>query len=449
MSPTPPAAIAMLDDTAPPQAGDVVYARIRRLLIPFMFLLYVFGYLDRINIGFAALSLQRDRNLSEMGYAVGSGIFFVGYFLFEVPSNLILSRIGARKWIARIMLTWGVLACAMVAIRGPWSFGILRVALGAAEAGFFPGMVLYLTYWFPSAQRARAIASFLTATAIAGAIGAPISWACLKLGGAMGLTGWQWLFLLEGLPSVLLGFAVLAWLPNGPRDARWLNDQERDWLESELITDRQTGPATQSHSFAEALRDGRLWLLTAIYFFLMSGLYGFSFYAAKILKASAPKWDDARVVLWCAIPYTVAATCMVAIARHSDRTNERRWHVAGPAFIAALGLVLGAFAPTPSTTVATLSLAAIGIWGVLGTFWTLPTSFLRGTAAAGGIAVINSIGCLAGFATPWMIGTLKERTGSFGPGMIGVAVMMSAGGLLVLTIRSSPRQAGKPGPTEL
>lgn len=423
----------------PASFGEVIeesriFAKITRILVPFMFLLYVVGYLDRINVGFAALTMKADLRLSEKAYGFGAGFFFIGYFLFEVPSNLILERVGARRWIARIMVTWGFIACGMMFIRGAVSFNSLRFLLGAAEAGFFPGMVLYLTYWYPAKRRAKAMSVFLTSTAIAGVIGAPVSAICLKMNGVGQLAGWQWLFLLQGLPSIVLGVIVLFYLPDGPHRAKWLSESEKNWLNEHLDTARAVSAHQHRLTLSDALRDSRLWLLSAIYFLLISGLYTFSLWAPAVLKKAVPSLSDPQVSLLLAIPYGVASIGMVLIGHHSDQTGERHWHIVVPALLGCLGLVATAFAHTAPVALGTLSIAALGIWGTLGTFWTLPTSFLRGSAAAGGIAIVNSLGCLSGFVAPYAIGLSRERSGGFAAGLIGVGFTVLCGGLLVLCV---------------
>jgi ACS family tartrate transporter-like MFS transporter len=434
--PAPPPAVA-LEYASPPSVidADRLFARITWLLIPFMFLLYVVGYLDRINIGSAALTMKQDLSLTETQYGFGAGIFFLGYFLLELPSNLILERVGARRWIARIMLTWGVIASAMMFVRGPISLSWMRFLLGAAEAGFFPGMVLYLTYWFPAERRAKAMSSFFVATAIAGVIGGPVSAACLKMGGTAGLTGWQWVFLLEGLPSIALGVAVLFILPDGPHEARWLQPAEREWLIEHLREEKARLPAHSKHDLVGAMKDWRLWLLSVVYFLLMAGLYTFGFLAPAVLKDMAPGWSNSRIALLAAIPYVAASVSMVVVARHSDHTGERTWHSALSAFVACAGFVFTAFSHGPATCLIGLTIGAIGVWAMFGTFWALPTEFLQGTAAAGGIALINSIGCLNGWAAPVLVGKLKDMTHHYTAGLLAVAGCLLCSGLLVLLIR--------------
>jgi ACS family tartrate transporter-like MFS transporter len=349
-----------------------------------MFILYIVAYLDRVNIGFAALQMNRDLALSASVYGLGAGVFFISYFLFEVPSNLIMERVGARVWIARIMISWGLISAGMMFTQGAASFYTLRFLLGAAEAGFFPGMILYLTYWFPERERAQAVALFMTANALAGVVGGPLSGALLTMDEMGGLGGWQWMFLLEGLPAVALGFVVLLWLPNGPQDARWLTDPERRWLQQRLAAER----AGQSHNrltVLQVISNGRVWHFSILYFALVVGLYSISFWLPQILKGLSGS-SDFVVGLLSALPFVVAAIGMVWIGHHSDRHAERRWHVALPALGAAAGLALSALAASPLFALVATSLAALGIWGALGPFWAMPTAVLSGSAAAAGLA---------------------------------------------------------------
>jgi ACS family tartrate transporter-like MFS transporter len=412
------------------QDPAALVARIRWRLIPFMFLLYIVAYLDRVNIGFASLQMNDDLGLSASVYGFGAGIFFIGYFLFEVPSNLIMERVGARIWIARIMITWGLISAGMMFTRGPASFYLLRFLLGVAEAGFFPGMILYLTYWFPAAERARAVALFMTANATAGIVGGPVSGALLSMHGTGGLAGWQWLFLLEGIPAIVLGVIVLAYLPNGPDDARWLTDAERLILQARLAADH-AGRTDVGHTTLQVLRDGRVWVFSLLYFALVVSLYGVSFWLPQILKSLSGS-SNLVVGVLSACPFIVAAIGMVWIGRHSDRHRERRWHVAIPALAGALGLVLSGLISQPAVALASLSLAALGIWGALGPFWAMPTSLLAPSAAAAGIAWINSVGNLGGFVGPSAIGFIKDATGGFGAAMGALAASLVAAAVIAL-----------------
>lgn len=417
---------------APPD--DVALAKARWRLLPLLFLLYVVAYLDRINVGFAALQMNAAVGLSAAAYGLGAGVFFVSYTLFEVPSNLILERVGARLWIARIMITWGAVSSAMMFVRGEVSFYTLRFLLGAAEAGFFPGMILYLTYWFPATERARATAYFMTATALSGLVGGPVSGALLAMDGLLGLGGWQWMFLVEGVPAILLGFVVLAWLPDRPAGARWLSPEERTALAARLQAEDARHGHGRHHTLGAALRAGRVWLLAVLYFTIVIGLYGISFWLPQILQGQSD-WSDVRVGVASALPYLAAAVGMVIVAAHSDRTGERRWHVACCTWTAAAGFALASRTSTAPASLAALSLAAVGVWGAFGPFWTLPAAFLSGTAAAGGIALVNSVGNIGGFAGPYVLGFVRDRTGRFEAGLLVLATVLALGGLLALAAR--------------
>jgi ACS family tartrate transporter-like MFS transporter len=415
-------------------------SKARRRIIPFLFLLYVVAYLDRVNVGFGALDMNRDLGFSAAVYGFGSGVFFLSYTLLEVPSNLLLARIGARVWIARIMVTWGLVASAMAFVNSAGMFYALRFVLGAAEAGFFPGIIFYLTRWFPARERGRTISLFMTATAMAGVIGAPLSSALLRLEGVWGLHGWQWLFIIEGLPAVLLAPIVLRYLTERPEDAEWLSPDQRSWLAREMAHEHaQTAGAHVK--FGDAVRSVRLWALALVYFGLVMAFYGVSFWLPQIVQA-AGTLSSATVVLLTAIPYVVATAGMVIVGVHSDRTGERRWHVALPALIGAAGLVLTVLVPpTVGTSLTTLSIAAFGVWSALGPFWTMPAAFLRGTAAAGGIAVVNSVGNLGGFVGPSFVGYVRALSGGFGGGLLALAAGLVIAAIIVISIEESKAES--------
>jgi ACS family tartrate transporter-like MFS transporter len=407
-------------------------AKSRRRLIPFLFLLYIVAYLDRINVGFAALQMNEALGFSATTYGLGAGIFFLSYVVFEVPSNLILARIGARLWIARIMITWGLVSAGMMFVRSASGFYALRFLLGLAEAGFFPGIIFYFTQWFPARERARTIATFMTATLTAGVIGAPISGALLGVHG-FGLAGWQWLFLLEGLPAVVLGIVVLFLLPDGPRDASWLSGREREAILAQLREDER--PGDSSHTLGEALTSGRVWLVAIVHFCLIAiTLYGIGFWMPQILK-TASGGSNFEVGLLSAIPYAAGAVAMVLAGRHSDRTGERRWHVAIAAAVSAAGLVLTTMVSGAAALVMTFSLAMIGLAAIFGPFWALATVTARGAGAAAAIALINSIGNIGGFVGPYLLGAINDATHSFAYGFLAIAALMLTGGALVLTVR--------------
>ncbi|HKT60338.1 MAG TPA: MFS transporter [Gemmatimonadales bacterium] len=419
-------------------AGDpsaATLARVSRRLIPFLLLLYILNFLDRVNVGFAALEMNRDLGFGPEVYGFGAGVFFIGYCLFEVPSNLVLYRTGARLWIARIMVTWGLAASAMMLVHTPSSFYALRFLLGVAEAGFFPGIIFYLTYWYPAPERARAYARFLAAIPVCGVIGGPISGALLGLDGRLGLQGWQWLFVLEGIPSVLVGLAVLWLLPDRPRDARWLRPEERAWLEERVEAERAQGGPTHAASLGRALGNPMVWWLGLSYFLLIVPLYGFALWLPQLIKASGD-FTNFEVGVITAIPYAVAAVGMVLVGRRSDRTGERHLHLAFPAVAGALGFFAVTRSGHPALLVAALSLTAFGVLGWLGPFWALPTAFLREQAAAGGIALINSMGAFGGFVGPYLIGRVKQSTGEFTPGLLLLAGSLVAAVVVVGGIRA-------------
>ena len=409
---------------------EKLYARVGRRLLPFLFLCYVVAYLDRVNVGFAKLQMQADLALSDTVYGLGAGIFFLGYFLFEVPSNLLMLRVGARRWIARIMATWGLLSAAMMFTDSPASFYVMRFLLGVAEAGFFPGVILYLTYWYPAQRRARIVAIFMSGVAVAGVVGGPLSgWIMSFFAGKAGLAGWQWLFLLEGLPAVALGVLTLAVLDDGIDDATWLEDGEKALLKQELARDGEPrAPWGLRHVFGS----GRVWILALVYFLLVMGLYGVGFWLPQLIRNSGVR-DVLDIGLLTAIPYGIAALAMIAAARHSDRSGERRWHVALAAFAGAGGLLVSTYyANHPALALAALSVATAGILSALPVFWSVPTALLGGSAAAAGIAMINSLGNLAGFVSPYLVGAIKDATHSTANGMLLLAASLAAGGVLVL-----------------
>ena len=413
-------------------------ARVSRSLIPFLIFLYILNFLDRVNVGFAALEMNRDLGFGPEVYGFGAGVFFLSYCLFEVPSNLVLYRTGARIWIARIMVSWGLVASAMMFVHTPGSFYALRFLLGVAEAGFFPGIIYYLTFWYPAPERARAYAWFLAAIPVCGVIGGPISGALLTLDGRLGLQGWQWLFLLEGIPSVLVGVAVLVLLPDRPRDARWLQPAERAWLEERMASERAHRPLPHGGSLRRTLGNPMVWWLGLSYFLLIVPLYGFALWLPQLVKASGD-FSNFEVGVITAIPYAVAAVGMVLMGRRSDRTGERHLYIALPAVAGALGFLMITRTGSTELLVTALSLTAFGVVGWLGPFWALPTAFLREQAAAGGIALINSMGAFGGFVGPYLIGRVKERTGEFTPGLLLLAGFLLAAVVVVVGVRAGAR----------
>ena len=394
---------------------EAVLARVTARLIPLLFGCYVIAYIDRINVGFAKLHLQAvlgvDPGVFSSVYGLGAGLFFVGYFLFEIPSNLILQRVGARLWIARIMIVWGLISMGFMFLKGVTMFYVMRFLLGAAEAGFFPGVILYLTYWYPARERARTVALFALGGVVAGVVGSPISGALLGLDGVWGLAGWQWLFFLEAVPAVLMGFVVLLVLPNGPQEARWLSEREKACIQACLRAEASGADSSQHHRLKDVFTSGHIWLLCLLYFLMNIGSYGYEMWLPTIVKGLSGQ-SDAVVGVINAVPYFVAGVVMLLFGRHSDRTGERRGHVALAATSAAVGFALAAWLENPWLAMAGLTLAFAGLKSTLGPFWAMSTAFLSGTAAAGGIALINSVGNLGGFFGPYLVGVIKDATGS-------------------------------------
>lgn len=416
-------------------AGHATIERVIRRLIPFIFLCYVVAYIDRVNIGFATAELQRDLGLSDAAYGLGGGLFFLGYCLFEIPSNLILDRVGARLWIARIMIVWGLVSMAMMFVVGQWSFYAMRVLLGIAEAGFFPGMVLYLTYWIPATERARAGALFMTAAPVAVLVGAPLSESLLALDGWLGLAGWQWLFLVEGLPAVVLGVIALVFLTDRPEQAQWLRASEREWLGRTMAQERAARESHHRGSHLAALLNGRVLLICFIYFLNTLVTYGVFLWLPRILR-DASGYRGASLSAITSIPFVVALIGMVLIGRHSDRTRERKWHVAVCALTGAAGLLLAAAAGNNvPLIVLSFALSQLGQRSVQGVFWAIPPIFLGGTAAAAGIALINSVGNLGGFVGPTVMGWLRGSSGTYASGLLVLASALILEAVLVVSLK--------------
>jgi MFS family permease len=377
---------------------STAYHKVDVRLLPFLFLCYILAYLDRVNVGFAKLQMLKELSMSDAAFAAGAGIFFIGYFFFEVPSNVLLKKFGARMWIARIMISWGVISACMIFVKGEWSFYGMRFLLGLAEAGFFPGVIFYLTLWYPSKLRASRTAWFVAAIAVSGVVGNPVSgWIMDKLSGAMNLAGWQWLFLSEGIPSVIVGIWVIFYLDSSIEEAKWLTAEDKALLTTNLIAeDKQK----TDHKLADAFKSGKVWVLCAIYFTLMIGLYGIAFWLPTIVKAFGIK-GYLGVGLITAIPYGVAVIGMILLSAHSDKTGERRLHYVFNVTVGAIGLVLsGVFASNPVLAIVFLSIGTLGVIGSMPLFWPLPSAFLAGTAAAAGIGIVNSVGNLGGYFGP-------------------------------------------------
>ncbi len=417
-----------------------VISRVNRRLVPFAFLCYVVAYIDRVNVGFAAQALQRDLHLSDTAYGFGAGLFFFGYCLFEVPSNLILERVGARWWIARIMIVWGFVSIGMMFVTGPRSFYAVRILLGIAEAGFFPGFVLYLTYWIPSADRARTGALFMMAAPVSIIIGAPVSEALLALDGRLGLHGWQWLFAVEGLPAVVLGVLALWVLTDRPEQATWLPAADREWLTRTMNAEHALRKDIGHASLTRTLASGRVWLLCAVYFMNTSVTYGIFLWLPKMLRETSGAGGFSLSGMT-ALPFTAALIAMVLVGRHSDRTGERKLHVAACAVTASVGLLLAAASQHNIwLLVLSFTLSQMGQRSVLSVFWAIPPLFLGGTGAAAGIGLINAIGNLGGAAGPSMMGWLRESTGGYVGGLLVLAAVLIVEAIAVSLLRL-PRPA--------
>ena len=428
-------AIATTDADANAQLGRATLAKVGWRLLPFLLLLYIVAWIDRVNIGVAALQMKPDLGLSDTVFGFGAGIFFAGYFLFEVPSNLILVRVGARFWIARIMITWGILSVLMMFVQGPTSFYVLRFLLGVAEAGFLPGIIYYLGSWFPGAERARAVSWFMVAIPLASVIGQPLSGLLLELDGWHGLQGWHWLFLLEGLPAVALGFVVLAYLPDSPDKAKWLAPTERKWLTERIGAEQRTAQVRHgSGGWSTAFSHPTVWLLALVLFACQTGNYGLQFWIPQIVQGLSG-YGNLTTSMIAALRYAAAAVGMILIGRSSDRTGERLLHVAIPSAIAGVAFIVGAQFMLLLPAMIALTIASVGDLGTRGPFWALPTRFLTGSAAAAGIALINTCASLGGFFGPLAIGFLRDRTGggnAAGLVVLGVLMLLAAVGALGL-----------------
>ncbi|WP_111892455.1 MFS transporter [Acinetobacter sp. MB5] len=414
-----------------------VLRKITWRIVPFIMLLYLIAYIDRVNLGFAALTMKQDLGFSSSVLGFGAGIFFLGYFLFEVPSNIILHKVGARLWIARVMLTWGLIAGGMAFVHSTTSFYVMRFLLGVAEAGFFPGIILYLSYWFPARHRAGVIALFMAAAPIATAIGSPISAALLEMHGLLNLAGWQWMFLLEAVPALILGVVVFFYMTDHPEKATWLAADEKAWLIQTMQQEHQQKQTHQHHSIIRGLTNPKVLALACVYFGTSAGLYTLGIWAPQIIKDLGV--SAMTVGFLNAIPPILSVIAMILWSRHSDRTGERTWHVALACLIAVAGLVIATQTHNALGLIAALSIVNIGISCSKPPLWSMPTMFLSGTAAATGIATINSIGNLGGFAGPAMIGWIKDQTGSFNGGLYFVAGLLVLSTVLTLILSATHR----------
>ena len=410
--------------------GAALYAKVAWRIMPILFIGYIVAYLDRVNVGFAKLQMMADLHFSDAVYGLGSGIFFVGYFLFEVPSNIILHKVGARRWICRVLVVWGFVSALTAFVHTPWQFYGARAILGIAEAGFFPGMVLYLTYWFPSQRRARMMALLMAGNPVSGIIGGPLSGFIMeRFAGGYGLAGWQWLFITEAAPAIVLGFLILFYLNDRVADAHWLSDSEKAELSAEIGA--EAGSKTHN-TIGSVFVSARVWLMCAILFGIIMGSYAIGFWQPTIIGQTGVN-DPFDIGLLTMLPYTLALISMIVVGRHADSTRERRWHVVCPVLLAACGFILCTQAGASTTiAMAGLIMAVVGIVTALPMFWSLPTSFLGGSAAAAGIALINCTGNLAGFVSPTVIGFLKSYTGTLNSGLFLVTACLVGAALLIV-----------------
>jgi MFS transporter, ACS family, tartrate transporter len=406
--------------------------KVLRHLIPLAIVCYFVNYLDRVNLSFAALEMNKDLGFTATVYGFGAGVFFIAYFLLETPSNLILVRVGARRWIARIMFTWGLLSGAMAFVQGETSFYIIRFLLGAAEAGFFPGMLFYLSLFFPAAYRGRMVSTFMVATAFSAVFGAPVSSLILYMNGFGGLKGWQWVFIAEAVPALIMSIIILVFLKDSPSEASWLDDDERAWLVARQAAERRQREAVHNLSVLQVLHNPRVVALGLSGFGIAYSTYGIVYFLPQIVKAFG--LTNMQTGLVSAIPFLVAAVGMIWYGRRSDRSMERRSHCAIAFLTCALGLVATALLPSPTLRLIALCVAAFGAWSTLPVFWSMPTAFLSGAAAAAGVAYINSIANIAGFVGPFVMGWIKDATGSFDGGLLVIACVCIAAAIAVLCI---------------
>ena len=409
---------------------ESTYKKVFWRIVPFLMLCYVVAYLDRVNVGFAKLQMSQDLGFSETIYGLGAGLFFIGYFLFEVPSNMLLHRIGARVWIARIMITWGLMSAAFMFVKTPAMFYVMRFLLGVAEAGFYPGVILYMTYWYPAKRRAKIIALFMSAIPVAGIFGNPLSgWIMDAFANSGDLRSWQWMFLIEAVPALLMGVAVLLYLDNRIREAKWLNEGEKRLLEREIATDQESSETYVSTG--AVFKDARIWHMSFIYFCFVMGQYALTFWMPTLIKSTGVT-GNLHIGLFSAIPFGCAIVAMNLFGRSADARRERRWHLMIPALMGAVGFTVAAsFSGNTVLSVLALSVAAAGVLTCAPLFWSLPTAFLSGAAAAVGIATINSVGNLAGFVSPYLVGYLKDLTHSTQTGMYVLAGMLVLGAIAV------------------
>jgi D-galactonate transporter len=422
------------------------YRKITRRLMPYLFLCYILAYVDRVNVGFAKLQMQQDLTMSDSAYGLGAGIFFIGYFLFEVPGNIVMRKIGARLWIGPIMMTWGVVSACMVFTRGPASFYALRFLLGVVESGFFPGVILYLTFWFPDRHRSKKVAAFMSAIPLSGVFAGPLSgWILASMGGLGHLKAWQWLFIVEGVPSFIAGLVTLYFLTDGPAEAAWLSADEKRLvgrqLEEEDNLKKRSGAG--QHRLSDAFRNPAVWLLCLVYFGFVAGNYGISFWLPQVIEETLTK--NPLAIGWISvIPYAASVVVMNLAGRHSDATGERRWHIA---LSALLGSAAFAASATPGISgaagLATLTLATVGMMAGACLFWALPTARLSGTAAAAGIAWINSVGNLAGYVSPFAVGLIRDKTHSMTLALLALSAVSLTAAFVTLYVARPVKRTGE------
>ncbi len=422
------------------------FRKATRRLIPFLFLIYVVAYLDRVNVSFAQLQLEDDLDFSDTIFGIGAGIFSIGYVIFGVPSNLALERFGARRWLAAIMVVWGVLSAATMFIESAAAFYVLRFLLGAAEAGFFPGIILFLTWWFPERERTRVLALFFTAISVAYVVGGPLSGGLLELDGFLGLDGWQWLFLVEGLPAIVLGWVTWRFLDDRPHDAHWLEPEEREFLVAEVAREHELRDAAGGRGLRAALRSGQLWLLSLVYFVVIAAGFGLTFFVPDLVQ-DRTGYSDFEVGVLAAIPYGIATAVMLLVAARAERAPSRRPYVIMGVLVGALGCVLTAHAQSPVLLTFAITLSAVGLLSVLPVFWAYPTALFSGSAAAAGIAMVAAIGNLGGFAGPAFTGIAEDSTGGFEMPLTVLGVLLVVSAALVLGFRERPVPVLEPAPT--
>ncbi|ABX63341.1 D-galactonate transporter [Brucella suis 63/252] len=421
--------------TSPEVVENMTYRKVAFRIIPLLMICYIIAYLDRVNVGFAKLQMSEELGFSEAIYGLGAGLFFIGYFFFEIPSNILLHKLGARLWIARIMITWGLLSALFAFVQTEWQFYILRFLLGATEAGFYPGVILYLTYWFPSHRRGKMFALFQAGSPAAGIFGNPLSgWIMDQFHDTAGWQGWQWMFVLEAIPAVVLGVVILLYLDNSVKAAKWLTEEEKAIISRDIEADSKGKAA--SHSLMSLVKNPMLWVMTLIYFCFVMGQYGLTLWMPTLIRASGVT-SNVTIGLLGAIPFICAIIAMVIFSRSADHYRERRWHLVVPALLGAVGFVVAASATNTTVSIIFLSMAAAGVLACAPLFWSLPTAILSGAAAAAGIALINSVANLAGFISPYMVGIIRDATHSSELGMYVLAGFLILGAAIVLCIPAS------------